>query len=118
MWRLLSRYRPKFTRQLPVGGYILDLACRQAKVAVEIDGSQHHDAHDYDAERTAFLESLGWQVIRLWNNDVIANPIGAVGHVFETIARRIGTHPQPLPFREGRARRPSVASSSQQEISP
>jgi len=41
VWELLSRYRPKFTRQLPIGPYIADFACRQAKLAVEIDGGQH-----------------------------------------------------------------------------
>ena len=41
MWELLSRFRPKFTRQLPLGPYIADFACRKAKLVVEIDGSQH-----------------------------------------------------------------------------
>jgi very-short-patch-repair endonuclease len=41
LWRLLSRYRPAFTRQLVVGPLIIDLACREAKLAVEIDGGQH-----------------------------------------------------------------------------
>jgi len=40
LWRLLSRYRPAFTRQLVVGNYIIDLACREAKLAIELDGSQ------------------------------------------------------------------------------
>lgn len=44
LWRLLSRYRPKFTRQLPIGPYIADLACRQAMLVVEIDGGQHSES--------------------------------------------------------------------------
>lgn len=44
MWELLSRYRPKFTRQLPIGPYIVDFACRQAKLVVEVDGGQHADS--------------------------------------------------------------------------
>jgi very-short-patch-repair endonuclease len=94
IWRLLSYHRPRFTRQHVVGPYILDLACRQAKLAVEFDGSQHIDATDYDSRRTAFLESLGWRVIRFWNSEVMENPEG----VAEAILLELGatlqdTHP-------------------------
>ncbi|WP_284734559.1 endonuclease domain-containing protein [Sphingosinicella terrae] len=64
LWLCLSRFRPRFTRQLVVGPYILDLACRRAKLFVEYDGSQHFEAADEDEARTAFLERLGWKVIR------------------------------------------------------
>jgi very-short-patch-repair endonuclease len=43
---LLSRYQPAFTRQLVVDRYIVDLACRAPKLAVEIDGSRHHGQAD------------------------------------------------------------------------
>src|SRR3954465_13255842 len=39
LWGILSRLRPKFTRQLPIGPYFADFACRQAKLIVELDGS-------------------------------------------------------------------------------
>ncbi|MDB5707464.1 MAG: hypothetical protein JWN66_4580 [Sphingomonas bacterium] len=105
LWHLLSRYRPGFTRQLVVDRYIVDLACRAAKLAVEIDGSQHHEQADYDAERTRVLEVLGWKVVRLWNSDVLANPDGAAEHILLRTAECLGgTHPQPLPEREGRLR--------------
>jgi very-short-patch-repair endonuclease len=63
IWRLLSHYRPKFTRQLVIGPFIADLACREAKLVVELDGSQHVDCQR-DQERTAFLEAEGRTVIR------------------------------------------------------
>ncbi|MFA6117687.1 MAG: DUF559 domain-containing protein [Sphingomonas sp.] len=107
LWRLLSRYRPSFTRQLVIDRYIVDLACRAAKLAVEFDGGQHHEQVAYDAERTAVLEGLGWKVIRLWNSDVLANPEGAAEYILSEAAECLGgTHPQPLPSREGRVRRP------------
>ena len=107
LWRRLSIYRPRFTRQLVVGPYIVDLACREARVAIELDGSQHFEAATYDARRTHFLQQEGWSVIRLWNNDVLANPDGAAEHILQRCAERLGgTHPQPLPSREGRIRRP------------
>ena len=107
LWRRLSVYRPRFTRQLVIAPYIVDLACREAKLAVEFDGSQHIDAAVYDARRTRFLEQQGWSVVRLWNNEVIANPDGAAEHILLRCAERLrGTHPQPLPSREGRKRVP------------
>ena len=108
LWRLLSRYRPRFTRQLVVGPFIIDLACREAKLAVEVDGSQHAGDVPYDRRRTAYLEAEGWGVVRLWNNDVIENPEGAAEHILNRCAERLGsTHPQPLPSREGRKRVPT-----------
>lgn len=103
LWRLLSAYRPRFTRQLPVGSYILDLACREVKLAIELDGSQHID-NVRDTERTAFLETLGWKVIRFWNSEVVENPDGVAGRIIEEVAARLQpTHPRPLPVsREGR----------------
>ena len=106
IWARICTYRPRFTRQLRIGGYIVDLACRTAKVGVEFDGSQHHDQIKYDTSRTAFLEALGWHVVRVWNSDVLANPDGAAQHILETVAQRIATHPRPLPSREGRTRHP------------
>ena len=105
VWRLISRYRPKFTRQLSIEPYFADLACRQAKLIVELDGSQHDDS-EYDAERTAFLNREGWTVIRFWNSEVRENPEGVAEAILLKTAECLGgTHPQPLPQREGRPRR-------------
>ena len=106
LWRLISRYRPKFTRQLPIGPYKADFACRHAKLVVELDGSQHADS-EHDARRTAYLEEEGWTVIRFWNSDMHANPDGVAEAIVQKAAECLGgTHPQPLPSREGRKRRP------------
>jgi very-short-patch-repair endonuclease len=105
LWRLLSRYRPKFTRQLPVGPYVADLACRRARLLVELDGSQHIDS-SYDEVRTRFLEAAGWTVLRFWNSEVAENPDGVAQAILLRAAECLGgTHPQPLPSREGRPRR-------------
>jgi very-short-patch-repair endonuclease len=108
LWLRLRQYRPRFTRQLVVGPYIVDLACREARLAVELDGGQHAEqTADYDGRRTSFLEEQGWMVVRLWNSEVVGNPDGAAEMVLQRCAERLGsTHPQPLPSREGRERRP------------
>jgi very-short-patch-repair endonuclease len=106
LWRLLSRYRPKFTRQLPIGPYIADLACREARLVIEFDGSQHIDSTS-DERRTRFLMSEGWSVIRFWNSEVADNPDGVAQTILLKAAECLGgTHPQPLPSREGRKRQP------------
>jgi very-short-patch-repair endonuclease len=105
LWSLISRYRPKFTRQLPIGPYIADFACRQARLVVEIDGGQHAESQR-DATRDEWLRNEGWTVVRVWNSDVRENPIGTAESILARAAECLGAHPQPLPSREGRKRRP------------
>ena len=106
LWHMISRLRPKFTRQLPIGPYTVDFPCRQARLVVELDGGQHADC-DRDVRRDGFLADEGWTVLRVWNAELDAKPEG----VFDAIVQRAaeclgGTHPRPLPSREGRRRRP------------
>jgi very-short-patch-repair endonuclease len=106
MWELLSRYRPKFTRQLPIGPYVADFACREARLVIEIDGGQHAES-ERDKVRDEWLRREGWTVVRVWNSDVRDNPDGAAEAILARAAECLGgTHPQPLPSREGRTRRP------------
>ena len=106
VWHLLSRYRPRFTRQLPIGPYIADFACRQARLVVEIDGGQHAES-ERDMVRDEWLRSEGWTVFRVWNSDVRENPGGVAEAILARAAECLGgTHPRPLPSREGRVRRP------------
>lgn len=60
----------KFVRQLPIGPFFADFACREALLVVEVDGSQHADS-EYDAKRNAFMNANGWSVVRFWNGDVL-----------------------------------------------
>ena len=66
----------KFRRQVTIGPFIVDFACVEAMLIVEIDGCQHNDT--IDAERTAKLMAAGHRVLRFWNNDVLANPDGVL----------------------------------------
>jgi len=60
-----------FRRQHSIGSYIADFSAPRRKLIIELDGSQHLEQEEYDAERTAFLESKGYRVIRFWNGDVM-----------------------------------------------
>jgi very-short-patch-repair endonuclease len=59
----------KFKRQQPIGKYIADFVCFEHRLIVEVDGSQHGDPH-HDKVRDAWLQSQGFRVLRLWNNEV------------------------------------------------
>ena len=71
-YQFLRSYKPRFHRQYVIGSYITDFYCHQAKLVVELDGSQHCDPREkeYDQRRTAFLQSQGLQVMRFSNLDV------------------------------------------------
>ena len=73
----------------------MDFACHGAKIVVELDGSQHgtNDGIAYDAERTRFLESQGYKVLRFWNGDVFENCDGVAEFIFAEAAARM---PPPL----------------------
>mgnify|MGYP002072913149 CR=1 FL=1 len=63
----------KFRRQHPAGPYILDFACVEKLMAIEVDGGQHGEYVDYDFRRSAYLETHGYKVLRFWNSDVLKN---------------------------------------------
>jgi very-short-patch-repair endonuclease len=60
-----------FRRQHAVGIYIPDFCSPKVKLIIELDGSQHLEQQEYDAERTKYFEMQGYKVIHFWNNDVI-----------------------------------------------
>ncbi len=62
----------KFKRQVPVGDYIADFVCSDAKLIVELDGGHHAEHAQADADRTRNLEAAGFLVLRFWNNDIMA----------------------------------------------
>lgn len=71
----LRSYPVRFSRQKVLGKYIVDFYSAEAKLVIELDGSQHFDefAIKKDAERTSFLESYGLNVIRIPNNELNEN---------------------------------------------
>ena len=84
----LRDYPCHIYRQRVIGNYIVDFYCADAKLVIELDGSQHYEdeGREYDEARTAFLETYGLQVLRIPNNEVNGNFEG----VCEYINFRIG----------------------------
>ncbi len=90
-YEYLHCYPYRFRRQVTCGGYILDFYCAAAKLAVELDGSQHYTAegHAYDEKRNAYLQSQGIYVLRFSNTDVLQNLRGVCQAIDMAVAERI-----------------------------
>ena len=79
----LRSYPIRFSRQKILGKYIADFYSAEAKLVIELDGSQHLEdtALKKDAERTAFLESYGLKIIRIPNNEIAQNFRGVCEYI-------------------------------------
>jgi very-short-patch-repair endonuclease len=71
----------KFRRQVPIGPYVADFLCAEARLVIELDGGQHADRAAYDERRTAWLREQGYRVIRFWNVDVMTNFHGILDRI-------------------------------------
>ena len=88
LWNELRAHRLmglSFRRQVPIGSFIVDFACPEHKLIVEVDGSQHAGNQTYDQARTHYLEQQGWQVVRFWNGDVLSDIDDVCTHILRLI---------------------------------
>ena len=88
LWAMLSNRQVdgfKFRRQVAIDRYFADFACVDAKLVVELDGGQHADQAEYDAERTRVLEACGWRVVRFWNHDVLLESEGVADTILAAL---------------------------------
>ena len=85
----------RFRRQVPIGPYIVDFACLNAGLVIEVDGGQHNDALEEDRVRDAWLNARGYCVLRFWNNEVLGNGDGVLMRLIEVL--RATPHPSPPP---------------------
>ena len=77
----------KFTRQLPIGPYF-DFACREQRLVIELDGSQHLDS-EYDRRRDKFMVEEGWSVLRVWNIDALVERDAMIDTIVAALERRL-----------------------------
>jgi very-short-patch-repair endonuclease len=61
----------RFRRQVPIGNYIADFVCLEKRLIVEVDGGQHAEQTAHDRERTEWLKSQSFNVLRFWNHQVL-----------------------------------------------
>ncbi|MCJ2138910.1 endonuclease domain-containing protein [Methylobacterium sp. E-066] len=98
----------KFVRQESVGRYVADFCCREARLIVEIDGSQHAD-NTRDQVRDEWPTAQGYRVLRYWNPEIAEN----IGAVLDTILAALP--PSPRTRGEGRDDRVVGAASPKGE---
>jgi BirA family biotin operon repressor/biotin-[acetyl-CoA-carboxylase] ligase len=92
LWRHLRAHRfasEKFRRQEPIGPYTVDFVTHRSRLIIELDGGQHAERVEHDRERTRWLESRGYRVIRFWNNQMLTE----TESVLEAIALALAPSP-------------------------
>ena len=97
----------KFRRQVPLGKFVADFACYDARLVVELDGGQHAGGQhvgsrhvgmaEDDAVRRKWLEDRGFLILRFWNNEVLENMEGVLETIARTLEERPPPHTEPLP---------------------
>ena len=98
LWKYLRGHRLngyKFRRQVIIDPYIVDFACLDAKLIIEVDGGQHVDQMTYDERRTARLESMGYRVLRFWNHKILCELQSVLEQIESALSET--PHPDPLP---------------------
>ena len=92
----------KFRRQHPIGGCIVDFCCLEGMLIVELDGGQHGEQEEANLERTKYLNSVGFHVLRFWNDDVLMKTDEVLAEILRALEgnESLDPHPGPLPSRE------------------
>ena len=91
----------KFVRQEPIGPYVVDFVCREARSIVEVDGGQHSDSKK-DRIRDQWLTEHNYRVMRFWNHEVLGNTAGVLEVIADAVRAESPPHPtafggRPLP---------------------
>ena len=86
LWKYIRKKQiqgKQFLRQRPIGQYIVDFYCPEAKLVIEVDGGQHFtaDRHGYDKNREAFFHHLDLSIMRFHNVDVLTNIEGVIDEI-------------------------------------
>src|SRR5687768_7737388 len=90
LWRELraGRFKTrKFRRQVPIGKYVADFVCYEAKLIVELDGEPHlaETRRARDAERDRWLGAQGFRIMRITNEEMLGSPLRAMARIAEAL---------------------------------
>ena len=87
----LKDYPVRFLRQKVIDQYIVDFYCHDARLIVELDGSQHYDQTGFEKDqfRTKQMEKRNLMVIRIPNNEISENFRGVCDYLNHIVAERI-----------------------------
>ena len=112
--RTIETHGTHFRRQVPIGPYVADFACMAARLVIELDGSQHatDERRAKDAQRTRWLESEGYRVIRFWNNELAHNMDGVLETIYAALYGSRDSEMQSLKHKRRQCRHPTPARSA------
>jgi very-short-patch-repair endonuclease len=101
LWWLLRNKQMaqlRFRRQQPIGPYIADFFCPSAKLIVELDGGQHGTEENrlYDEQRTRFLNTRGYRVLRFGNEHFLKHPDSVLEGIWHAVNESAGPLPEAL----------------------
>jgi len=99
VWQILRSHQIKgykFRRQVPIGRYIADFVCHEARLIVEIDGGQHGRSSPWEAERCGLLQNEGYRILRFWNNEILENLDGVHEKIVGELGRITPSQPSPI----------------------
>ncbi len=105
LWRRLRKRQVgayRFRRQHPLGRYIVDFVCLQARLVVEVDGGQHVERVHYDQKRSAWLGKHGFRVLRFWNHEVMNQTEAVMTVISEALHASVRPPSLPSPWAGGR----------------
>lgn len=91
----------KFRRQQPIGNFIVDFYSSEARLIIELDGSQHAEQFVYDKERSDFFASQGYKIIRFWNHEIMENIEGVLEAIKIAVETSSHITPSPTPPLKG-----------------
>jgi very-short-patch-repair endonuclease len=94
LWAHLRAHRMgdvHFRNQHAIGNYIVDFCAPRKKLIIELDGSQHLEQEEYDEERSVFLKSKGYRILRFWNNEVLNNTDSVLTAIWNTLTEQSKT---------------------------
>jgi very-short-patch-repair endonuclease len=89
-----------FPRQATIGAYFADFASHRLRIVIEVDGGHHLD-NPADDQRTSFLVSAGYRVLRFWNNEVLENMAGVLSAIDTAVNADGPPPPNPSPPQAG-----------------
>ena len=87
----------KFRRQYQVGAFIVDFICLEKNLVVEVDGGPHAENEESDIHRSAYLNKMGYRVLRFWNNEVMQETDGVLEAILAILANTDQNSPSPPP---------------------
>ncbi len=85
--RLRQVYGHKFRRQRPICPYVVDFVCLEARLVIEVDGSQHMEQASRDVRRDGYLISLGFTVLRFWDHQVLSETDAVMGVIVQALEK-------------------------------